>query len=81
MCLSKAMAFAFEQDVVDALAILLHRVDDGLGLVHGHDLVLVALQDEQRGDDLVNLVDRRAIVVVFGDFLWPAAKKSKEICK
>src|SRR5688572_18981406 len=61
--LAEAVAFALERQVGVRNAPLPQGSDDLFGLRLWHDMVVAALEDEQRFAETVDVVDRRALVV------------------
>ena len=57
------MPLALEREVGVRDPVGLEGRDDRLGLVGRHDLVVEALQDQDRAGDLVEVVDRRSLAV------------------
>lgn len=68
-----------EEDVFDLSAPLLDRVDDRLGLLGRHDLVLPTLQDDHRALDPVDVLDRRPVPVDLGDLSYGVSEHPRGV--
>ena len=60
------MPLAIDDEVVDGCVALFQRLDHAIRLVLLHPRVVGALDHDQRADDLIDVVNRAAIVLVLG---------------
>src|SRR5438105_1472788 len=74
------MALTGEQKIADGQALVLDGVEHGLGLVGGHHLVELTLEEDHRGGKLVDVVDGRARAISI-DLLRKGAHKPVEITR
>src|SRR5207248_9863054 len=61
--LAKAVLLAREQEIADCVALAPKRVDHGLGLVRRHNCVFIALKENHRLRESVDVAKRRALAI------------------